>query len=714
MFEETGIGIKNPLWFVGVVENRNDPRKEGRVQVRAFGVHGTNREVATVDLPWAICIAGNYDPNYPIPPLNSWVFGFFLDGRDAQQPMILGLIPTQMTSLIDPETNGWGTIPTENVRLDSQGSRATDFGQPQNSRKARGEELDKTDILLQEVSRVSANLDSVEEGFLLEEPAPGAAPVYPYNRVTETAGGHSLELDDSPNAARVRLGHSEGQFLEMHQNGVTVLKSTKDLWLAAEGNIIIFAKSGNQIIKVEGNAVFSVDGNMVQEVNGNMQQIVRGNYELSVGGQLNLNGSEEIQARAAKVRIESNVEGINLKSAKKINIQSGEAINIKSAMGILQEAVGDFNIKGDNFYTQSAGAIHFKAGDAIFQEAAADINIKGDNLFIQGAGNTNIKSAQVFLDSAGNMNIKAAYTKIGNGQVSIKGTSVAIDEFVFLANGQAVTAPGGTAATAAEEALPAGPAEGAELPEPATKSAGNGSGGGSGIAGGGYGSPSLSGSGGVVSQDDAGGGSGGSQSLGSQVEGNFVAGDYADIEEALKAQGFSEQEITAALAIIGGESNGAFTAVETSYSGTSNERIRSIFNKTRSLTDAELTALKGNDTEFYNFVYGGKLGNGAGNNDGYNYRGRGLIQLTFKSNYERYAKLTGYDIVSNPSLVNTDKKIAATVTAAYLKDRVRRTGDPVADIRAAVAGTRTGRAYTMNIDKDRTRYARLLSERGIS
>ena len=203
MFEETGIGIKNPLWFIGVVENRNDPRKEGRVQVRAFGVHGTNREVETVDLPWAMCIAGNYDPNYPIPPLNSWVFGFFLDGRDAQQPMILGLIPTQMTSLVDPETNGWGAIPTENVRLDSQGSRATDFGQPQNSRKARGEELDKTDIFLQEVSRVSANLNSIEEGFLLEEPAPGAAPVYPYNRVTETAGGHSLELDDSPNAARV-------------------------------------------------------------------------------------------------------------------------------------------------------------------------------------------------------------------------------------------------------------------------------------------------------------------------------------------------------------------------------------------------------------------------------------------------------------------------------------------------------------------------------
>jgi muramidase (phage lysozyme) len=499
MFEETGIGIKNPLWFVGVVENRNDPRKEGRVQVRAFGVHGTNKQVTTERLPWAICIAGNYDPNYPIPPLNSWVFGFFLDGRDAQQPMILGLIPTQMTGLIDPEANGWGVIPTQNVDLDSQGSRATDYGQPQNSRKARGEEIQNTGVLLQEVNRIEADFSSAVEGLSVQEPPPAYNTQYPYNRVIETAAGHSIELDDSPGGKRITIFHNTGSFIEIDNGGVMNVKATGDLFLSSMKNIIIVAE-GRQMIKVKGDAVFSVDGSMIHEVSGDMQQIVRGNYQLSVGGQLNLNASEEIQARAAKVRIEANVEGINLKSGKKINIQAGEAINIKSAMGILQEAVGDFNIKGDNFYTQSEGAIHFKAGDSIFQEAAADINIKGDNLFIQGTGDTNIKSAQIFLDSAGNMNIRGAYTKIGNGQVSINGTSVAIDEFVFLANGQAVTAPGGTAATVAEEALPAEPAEGAELPEPAAKSTGNGGTGS--FTGGTYRNPSASGGGGYISADD--------------------------------------------------------------------------------------------------------------------------------------------------------------------------------------------------------------------
>jgi muramidase (phage lysozyme) len=465
MLGETGIGIQNPLWFVGVVENRGDPRKEGRVQVRAFGIHGTNAQIPTERLPWAICISGNYDPNYPIPPLNAWVFGFFIDGRDAQQPMILGLIPTQLTELVEPETNGWGVIPPEHVNLNSQGSRAIDFGQPMNSRKSRGEELDKTDILLQEVGRVTADLSAIEEGFILEEPAPGAQPVYPYNRVTETAGGHSLELDDTPDAARVRLGCAEGQFLEMHQNGVTVLKSVNDLWLVAEGNIVIVSKGGGQIIKVEGDAVFSVDGNLVQDVTGDMRQVVHGNYELSVGGQLNLNGGEEIQARAGKLRLESNVEGINLKSAKKINIQSGEVINIKSGQGI-------------------------------FQEAVEDINIKGDNLFIQGAGTTNIKSAEISIDSEGNLSLKADHVIAGGGQlVSINASTVAIDDIVQLANGMAGSP------IAAEDATAASPAESTELPPPAEKASGNGNGGG-GFATGGYRSPSVSGSGGYVSQDD--------------------------------------------------------------------------------------------------------------------------------------------------------------------------------------------------------------------
>lgn len=464
MIEETGVGIKNPLWFVGVVENRNDPRKEGRVQVRAFGVHGTNVQVPTESLPWAICIAGNYDPNYPIPPLNAWVFGFFLDGRDAQQPMILGLIPTQMTTLIDPETNGWGTIPSKNVNLDSQGSRALDYGQPQNSRKARGEDIQNTGVLLQEVNRLSADFSTVSDGLSIEEPAPAYDTQYPYNRVIETAAGHSIELDDTPGGERITIFHNTGSFVEIDNSGVMNIKAVGDLYLGSMKNIIVIAE-GRQMIKVKGDAILSVDGNMVQEVSGDMQQIVRGNYELSVGGQLNLNGSEEIQARAAKLRLEANVEGINIKSGKQINIESGKSL-------------------------------HMKSGVAIFQEATNSVNLKaGENVFMQTGGSFNVKTETMYLEASGAGDFKANHAKIGGGtKVSLNASIVAADDIIQLANGDSVAPSAAAEATAAETA------ESAEMPEPASKSAGNGGPGN--FAGGSYRNPSSGGGGGYISRDE--------------------------------------------------------------------------------------------------------------------------------------------------------------------------------------------------------------------
>jgi hypothetical protein len=138
--------ISNPSWFIGVVENNLDQRHEGRVQVRAFGVHGTIDEVPTADLPWAIVLTqGGFD--FAVIPMNSWVFGMFVDGRDAQQPIIIGVIPQQYLEPINPAKNGWGVaFGTEQNRL-AQGSRPEDFGQPPVSRLARGENLEETYIL---------------------------------------------------------------------------------------------------------------------------------------------------------------------------------------------------------------------------------------------------------------------------------------------------------------------------------------------------------------------------------------------------------------------------------------------------------------------------------------------------------------------------------------------------------------------------------------
>lgn len=84
---------------------------------------------------------------------------------------------------------------------------------------------------------------------------------------------------------------------------------------------------------------------------------------------------------------------------------------------------------------------------------------------------------------------------------------------------------------------------------------------------------------------------------------------------------------------------------------------------------------KGSKGDFFNFVYdpannGRQLGNSQPS-DGGKYYGRGFIQLTGRANYERYAKLSGHPIDKQPELLNTDMSISAEIAVLYLMDRVK-------------------------------------------
>lgn len=106
------------------------------------------------------------------------------------------------------------------------------------------------------------------------------------------------------------------------------------------------------------------------------------------------------------------------------------------------------------------------------------------------------------------------------------------------------------------------------------------------------------------------------------------------------------------LATIGKESN-FVPKWERGYKNTSNARIREIFpTKTKGVTDAFLTQVKQDDKTWFNFIYNGIIGNIPNTDDGYNYRGSGLNQLTGRANYEKYAKKSGIDLINHPELNN--------------------------------------------------------------
>ena len=327
-------------WFVGVVEDRNDPAKIGRVRVRVLGRHSEDlSQVKTTDLPWAHVMHPVTDPSMQglghTPSFltqGSWVVGFFRDPEE-QQLVIMGSLPGIPESASDP-TIGFN---------DPRGSEATqnnfkgepkygpypgeiehsghDIGEPDTNRLALGstsedhkslidrreERLrgdpapkeepddpnDKTGIPTATkpyLSNVSDEAEQETRGYweepnpkgIVEDADPYISGVYPYNHVFESESGHVTEVDDSPGAERMFRQHTAGTFEEIHPDGSMVTKIVGDNYEIVIGteNIVI---KGSQNITVEGSVRELIKGDYIQEIEGNFFQKIHKNHRVKVG-----------------------------------------------------------------------------------------------------------------------------------------------------------------------------------------------------------------------------------------------------------------------------------------------------------------------------------------------------------------------------------------------------------------------------------------------
>lgn len=92
------LGRDGFIWWVGVVEDRFDPKFLGRCKVRILGWHTEDKAILPTDgLPWCMPIQPitsaaqtgvGHSPTGPVE--GTWVFGFYRDGEEAQEPMMLG------------------------------------------------------------------------------------------------------------------------------------------------------------------------------------------------------------------------------------------------------------------------------------------------------------------------------------------------------------------------------------------------------------------------------------------------------------------------------------------------------------------------------------------------------------------------------------------------------------------------------------------------
>ena len=222
------------IWWVGVVEDRQDPLKVGRCRVRILGSHTELKSlIPTEDLPWAL----------PMIPLNDnsslqikegdYVTGFYLDGLDEHAPVIWGILPGIPKSLppvsqgfADPRTDLSGAPRLKDAEPTRYPSR---IGEPTFSRLARNEKIIETPVFTKKEEALATVVPTAAPGVWTEPETPYAA-VYPYNRVMETESGHILEFDDTPGAERVHIYHRSGTFDEVHPDGTKVVKIKADAY----------------------------------------------------------------------------------------------------------------------------------------------------------------------------------------------------------------------------------------------------------------------------------------------------------------------------------------------------------------------------------------------------------------------------------------------------------------------------------------------------
>lgn len=95
-------------------------------------------------------------------------------------------------------------------------------------------------------------------------------------------------------------------------------------------------------------------------------------------------------------------------------------------------------------------------------------------------------------------------------------------------------------------------------------------------------------------------------------------------------------------------------------------RLKEIFpSKFGSMPESVVATYLGDEQKVANLVYADRYGNGStASGDGYNFRGGGFVQLTFKNNYRDIGSKIGIDLVSDPSQIG-DAKVAAKTCAQF-------------------------------------------------
>jgi hypothetical protein len=331
MKEEKDFAGKNGfVWWVGFVEDRKDPLKLGRCKIRCIGWHAEDKmRLPTEDLPWATPAYPPNNTNTYAPKEGDMCFGFFVDGENIQEPILLGIFPSIPLKQANPQeafsdprksndlssaprppkskeykTDGTGIVITEEPEAKNN---PINLDEPTTSRLARNdpEFIEKT-FIQERKDNVVKDIKTFNKNTELSswnEPETKYKTQYPYNNVNETESGHLIEFDDTPGFERIHMAHRNGSFNELYPDGDKVEKITKDNYqivmkddhlyvmgkvkITVQGDAEVYVKK-NLFARVDENVTAFIKGNVDAEVEGNVNAKINGNASFDVGGDYNI------------------------------------------------------------------------------------------------------------------------------------------------------------------------------------------------------------------------------------------------------------------------------------------------------------------------------------------------------------------------------------------------------------------------------------------